>query len=741
MMEDQQIELKSEYLDEDYSEETTRHQRKTTKIKIKKQTEPKLGKYSLSAEDFEDEPQGTEADFELYEVVEESASKINAGDVGGNTTHDDDYAEDEAEEDEAVEDEEVEDEEVEDEADCEDQNETYIIENKKEKTEESDVGDEEEPDEELAIEQESQCRGIRALARQNKRLQDRHDTLTQRFTQLESNLQTLHPTMPTTKILWPMTDIDALKSLEERLRTEQGMEDMLKKKFKSGNHKSLNSFINTNLKALFYHAGRFTWTGEAASNAKHGKETHKAQGLLCVQALVDSCEDVFGECAQNITSAIAERLIRMNEAKHRLEIKAAGGCSKKLFTGQLASIPVNKATSNQPGSLKKSTDERKSIAAPPRVSAINIKARGGTSAGSPASGIPASGIPASKIAARGETSAAIPTSSPVSNIKARGGTSADNPASGIPASKASSKQPGSLKKSIAAPPRVSAINIKARGGTSAGNPASGIPSSKIAARGETSAAIPTSSPVSADNPASGIPASKASSKQPGSLKKSTDERKSIAAPPRVSAINIKARGGTSAGSPASGIPASGIPASGIPASGIPASGIPASKIAARGETSAAIPTSSPVSNIKARGGTSASQPNSNALSYHHGSGRKRKSSYTGEPNYVTARGGTSVGHSSSIIMAGNVFVPGGVSYPTHEIPTKKPPIKFYGINVIPNDRIAVCGGTSAGTITAQEETSASRPASGVSPELMFVTIPGGQRVSYAFPRNESNTAS
>ncbi|XP_039444897.1 uncharacterized protein LOC120424760 isoform X4 [Culex pipiens pallens] len=679
MMEDQQIELKSEYLDEDYSEETTRHQRKTTKIKIKKQTEPKLGKYSLSAEDFEDEPQGTEADFELYEVVEESASKINAGDVGGNTTHDDDYAEDEAEEDEAVEDEEVEDEEVEDEADCEDQNETYIIENKKEKTEESDVGDEEEPDEELAIEQESQYetiirllhdqgRGIRALARQNKRLQDRHDTLTQRFTQLESNLQTLHPTMPTTKILWPMTDIDALKSLEERLRTEQGMEDMLKKKFKSGNHKSLNSFINTNLKALFYHAGRFTWTGEAASNAKHGKETHKAQGLLCVQALVDSCEDVFGECAQNITSAIAERLIRMNEAKHRLEIKAAGGCSKKLFTGQLASIPVNKATSNQPGSLKKSTDERKSIAAPPRVSAINIKARGGTSAGSPASGIPASGIPASKIAARGETSAAIPTSSPVSNIKARGGTSADNPASGIPASKASSKQPGSLKKS-------------------------------------------------------------------------TDERKSIAAPPRVSAINIKARGGTSAGSPASGIPASGIPASGIPASGIPASGIPASKIAARGETSAAIPTSSPVSNIKARGGTSASQPNSNALSYHHGSGRKRKSSYTGEPNYVTARGGTSVGHSSSIIMAGNVFVPGGVSYPTHEIPTKKPPIKFYGINVIPNDRIAVCGGTSAGTITAQEETSASRPASGVSPELMFVTIPGGQRVSYAFPRNESNTAS
>lgn len=52
-MEDQQIELKSEYLDEDYSEETTRHQRKTTKIKIKKQAEPKLGKYSLSAEDFE----------------------------------------------------------------------------------------------------------------------------------------------------------------------------------------------------------------------------------------------------------------------------------------------------------------------------------------------------------------------------------------------------------------------------------------------------------------------------------------------------------------------------------------------------------------------------------------------------------------------------------------------------------------------------------------------------------------
>ncbi|XP_039429464.1 uncharacterized protein LOC120412869 [Culex pipiens pallens] len=279
------------------------------------------------------------------------------------------------------------------------------------------------------------------------------------------------------------------------------------------------------------------------------------------------------------------------------------------------------------------------------------------------------------------------------------------------------------RKSIAAPPRVSAINIKARGGTSAGSPASGIPASKIAARGETSAAIPTSSPVSnikarggtsADNPASGIPASKASSKQPGSLKKSTDERKSIAAPPRVSAINIKARGGTSAGNSASGIPAS--------------------KIAARGETSAAIPTSSPVSNIKARGGTSANQPNSNALSYHHGSGRKRKSSYTGEPNYVTARGGTSVGHSSSIIMAGNVFVPGGVSYPTHEIPTKKPPIKFYGINVIPNDRIAVCGGTSAGTITAQEETS-------VSPELMFVTIPGGQRVSYAFPRNESNTAS
>ncbi|XP_038121530.1 uncharacterized protein LOC119770548 isoform X2 [Culex quinquefasciatus] len=428
----------------------------------------------------------------------------------------------------------------------------------------------------------------------------------------------------------------------------------------------------------------------------------------------------------------------MNEAKHRLEIKAAGGCSKKLFTGQLASIPANKAASNKPGSLKKSTDERKSIDVPPRVSAINIKARGGTSAGNPASD-----IPASKIAARGETSAAIPTSFPVSNVKARERTSADNPASGIPASKASSKQPGSLKKSmderksIAAPPRVSAINTKARGGTSAGNPASGIPASKIAARGETSAAIPTSFPVSnvkarertsADNPASGIPASKASSKQPGSLKKSMDERKSIAAPPRVSAINTKARGGTSAENPASGIPAS--------------------KIAARGETSAAIPTSFPVSNVEARERTSASQPNSNASSYHHGSGRKRKSSYTGEPNYVTARGGTSVGHSSSIIMAGNVFVPGGVSYPTsgivannimlrggtsagnvitgggsiadlpisayHHRSSKKPPIKFSGIHVIRNDR------TSAGTV---------------------VTIPGGQRVSYAFPRNETNTGS
>ncbi|XP_038117102.1 histone chaperone ASF1-like [Culex quinquefasciatus] len=162
--------------------------------------EPPIPEF-VSEEATFNEPQGTEADFELYEVVEESASKINAGDVGGNTTHDDDYAEDEAEEDEAVEDEEVEDEEVEDEdeevedeADCEDQNETYIIENKKEQPEESDVGDEEEPDEELVIEQESQ--------------------------------------------------------------------------------------------SLFYHAGRFTWTGEAASNAKHGKETHKAQGLLCVQALV-----------------------------------------------------------------------------------------------------------------------------------------------------------------------------------------------------------------------------------------------------------------------------------------------------------------------------------------------------------------------------------------------------------------------------------------------------------------------
>lgn len=148
--------------------------------------------------------------------------------------------------------------------------------------------------------------------------------MNERITQLEIDLQSLLPKFPKSNIVWPVPDFDALKRLEERLRTEKGVEDSFKQKLKSAGNKNLKNFIATNLKGLFYNVGRFTWTGESSSNAKHGIETHKAQGLLCVQALVDCCEDVFGEPTDTITSAIGARLLRMNETKHRLD-KNGGG--------------------------------------------------------------------------------------------------------------------------------------------------------------------------------------------------------------------------------------------------------------------------------------------------------------------------------------------------------------------------------------------------------------------------------
>lgn len=92
--------------------------------------------------------------------------------------------------------------------------------------------------------------------------------------------------MSTAKIMWPSAGFEELGSLEARLRNETGLEDCLKQKLMSAGRKSFTSFINTNLKGLFYNAGRFTWTGETPHYAKHGSKTFKAQGLRCVEFLI-----------------------------------------------------------------------------------------------------------------------------------------------------------------------------------------------------------------------------------------------------------------------------------------------------------------------------------------------------------------------------------------------------------------------------------------------------------------------
>lgn len=168
---------------------------------------------------------------------------------------------------------------------------------------------------------------MEALFRHQRKLCTHLETIDKRLNKIETHLAAMrsseYGSKAKAKLAWPIGSMDRLKNLEERLRTgEAGIENSLKMLFARARQTSLEIFVTDNLKQMLGSSGRWTWTGLPPNSLKTGAQQHssnKASELLCVQVLIDYCEELFNDSSSKIIGEIKHAFKKINEARKKKE--------------------------------------------------------------------------------------------------------------------------------------------------------------------------------------------------------------------------------------------------------------------------------------------------------------------------------------------------------------------------------------------------------------------------------------
>lgn len=131
-----------------------------------------------------------------------------------------------------------------------------------------------------------------------------------------------------------------IKNYEAKLKNhEKGLENELKKKFSRAKQTSLEIFITENARKLLGSTGRWTWTGLPPNSSQaigaQPPPSGAASGLLCVQVLIDYCEELFGVSNATVVAELKKAFKRINEAKKKYDRRHNADSGQQPPTKQL----------------------------------------------------------------------------------------------------------------------------------------------------------------------------------------------------------------------------------------------------------------------------------------------------------------------------------------------------------------------------------------------------------------------
>lgn len=208
-------------------------------------------------------------------------------------------------------------------------------------TEISDAGSDEETKEDtLNQQQHDQDKRVEAVFRNQRKISSRQDQMNERLTRIENHLISSAPILSGGQLTWPINSLETLQNYEAKLKNhEKGLENELKKKFSRAKQTSLEIFITENARKLLGSTGRWTWTGLPPNSSQaigaQPPPSGAASGLLCVQVLIDYCEELFGVSNATVVAELKKAFKRINEAKKKYDRRHNADSGQQPPTKQL----------------------------------------------------------------------------------------------------------------------------------------------------------------------------------------------------------------------------------------------------------------------------------------------------------------------------------------------------------------------------------------------------------------------